>query len=463
MAWHYRSALEAGKAIHQGEISSLEMTQWLLKRIVDLDDQLGAFTTVCEAQALAAATRADQELANGKRRSCLHGVPIGIKDIFDTRGIETAYGMKIYRHHRPKQDATVVNRLAEAGTVMLGKLKMTDGALGGHHPSITAPVNPWHQDYWCGVSSSGSGVSVAAGLCFAALGTDTGGSIRFPAAYNGVVGLKPSWGRVSRAGVFPLAYTLDHVGPLARTVADCGAILSLIAGADRADPTSSPKPVPDYQAVLAAKGERRWIIGIDDHFNSEDSDAGTLAAIAESKARLQACGAVIKAVKMPDWQALSEYWVKTAAIEARQAHQQSFPRYKHDYGPTLANFLSLGEKLHGVDYLKGELLRRTFQAAMEALFQQVDILLCPNVCSTERPKEGSESALHEGQNYIKFTAPFNYSGHPCLSLPVGLTSAGVPKSVQLIAKHFHESDLIEVGHQLEQALGYYQQHPPCYL
>ena len=242
---HYLDAMTIARKIHKREISSVETTEALLNRI-ETRSNLKAYVTVTAERALADASKADLEIAEGNIRSPLHGVPIAYKDLLATNGIKTTSGTSVYADHVPDYDATVVSRLAAAGTVMLGKLKLTEGAFSRHHPTVEIPQNPWGKNLWTGVSSSGSGVATAAGLCFGSLGTDTGGSIRFPASSNGVVGLKPTWGRVSRYGAFPLAYSLDHIGPITRTVDDAAAMLQIIAGLDPNDPTSSAKPVPDY-------------------------------------------------------------------------------------------------------------------------------------------------------------------------------------------------------------------------
>ncbi len=280
---HYLSLDEVARRLKARKLSSVEATQAMLDRIGKLDPKLKSYATLTPERALADARRLDAETAAGKSRGPLHGVPIAIKDLCDTEGVPTAAGMAIRRGHVPAKDATVVTRLKQAGAVILGKLQMTEGAYGVHHPSVDPPVNPFNAAYWTGVSSSGSGVATAAGLCFASLGSDTGGSIRFPSTMNGLSGLKPTWGRVSRAGVFPLAESLDHVGPMCRSALDAAIVLGIIAGADPDDPTAAPQPVPDYAAAAGAgvKGKR---IGVPKNLIGADADSqraldGAMAAL----------------------------------------------------------------------------------------------------------------------------------------------------------------------------------------
>ena len=227
---HYSELVEVGRRIQKRDLSAVQVTQAQLDRIARLDGKLKSYAHVMASSALEQARLADKEIAGGKVRGALHGVPIAVKDLCWTSDAPTAAGMKIHRDNRPSEDATVVARFREAGAVILGKLQLTEGAYADHHPEIDPPKNPWDATLWSGASSSGSGVATAAGLCYGSLGSDTGGSIRFPSAANGVTGLKPTWGRVSRYGVFELAATLDHIGPMARSAVDCGAILGVIAG-----------------------------------------------------------------------------------------------------------------------------------------------------------------------------------------------------------------------------------------
>jgi amidase len=294
----YADLVEVGQRIQTRRLSSVEVTQAVLGRIARLDGRLKSYATLTADLALAQAKQADAEIGRGTIRSPLHGVPIAVKDLCHTKGIPTAAGMAIHKDYRPERDATVVTRLREAGAVLLGKLQMTEGAFAQHHPSIVAPVNPWSAAHWTGVSSSGSGVATAAGLCYGALGTDTLGSIRFPSTMNGITGLKPTWGRVSRAGVFALAESMDHIGPMTRSAVDAAALLGVIAGADPNDPTATQDPVPDYLGGIG-EGVRGLRVGIDRALITAGADADMVRAAEEAAAVLTQAGAVLREVNFP--------------------------------------------------------------------------------------------------------------------------------------------------------------------
>ena len=446
---HFQDALTIGKKIRNGEISSVEITREMLSRLENFDPELRSFVTITGDLALQQAKQADKELKKEHIRSPLHGVPIAIKDLLDTKGIKTTYGMSIYADHFPQANATVVNRLEDAGTVLLGKTKLTEGAFSRHHPTVPPPINPWDQDCWTGVSSSGSGVATAAGLCFASIGSDTGGSIRFPCAANGIVGLKPTWGRVSRHGAFPLAYSLDHIGPMTRSVADAAVMLNIIAGIDKNDATSSPRPVPDYLENIDADFSN-LIIGIDRAYIENNTDPELVAAINEVSACLESSGAKLVDINI-DVEALCSGWPVTTAVEAAHAHKQTFPELKSEYGP-LADLLELGLNVDAASYMEIELERRSFQAYLEQIYQSVDIILCPSMPFYGLPKEGSPEMddAEEGlSRTLKFTAPFDYSGSPTLSLPWRPGSKQIPLSIQLVARHFDEEMLVRIGSFIE--------------
>ena len=314
-----------------------------LDRIAARDGALGSYALVTADIAMAQARAAEAEIAAGRYRGPLHGVPIAVKDLFWTKGVATAAGMAVYKSFRPPEDATVVRRLRDAGAVLLGKLQLTEGAYSDHHPSVVPPKNPWNADYWPGISSSGPAAATAAGLCYGALASDTGGSIRWPAAANGVTGLKPSWGRVSRYGVLELAATLDHVGPITRSAADAAAMLGAIAGPDPRDPTAVLAPVPDYLAA-ASRDVRGLRIGVDAVWNSGGVDATTQAVVSEAAEAFRMLGATIVDIRFPDVAQTIADWVPNCAVEAAVAHDDHHPARKDEYGPVLAGVLARGAR-----------------------------------------------------------------------------------------------------------------------
>jgi amidase len=390
----------------------------------------------------------------------LHGVPLAVKDIFDTAGTVTAAGMPIHAGRVPGSDATAVSRLAGAGAVLLGKLQLTEGALAHHHPKITPPVNPWHQDYYAGASSSGSGVATAAGLCFGSLGSDTGGSIRFPAAANGLTGLKPTWGRVSRHGVFPLAPSLDHVGTLTRSAADAGAILGVIAGPDPDDPTTLPAPVPDYLADLEA-GISGVRIGTDAGYNETDCDAQVVMALQAAAKVLEGLGATLHQVKLPSPGPVVDAWADCCAVEAAISHEATYPVHAAEYG-SLANVLEAGRATRATDLMKRHHQRLAFSGALAALFQEIDLLLIPTQPRADftLTQEAEEFATSAGlTRFIRFATPWDMSGSPTITLPGGFTPRGLPLSFQLVGRHLDEALLIRAGSAYQQATDWHRRHP----
>ena len=454
----YLSLDEAARRLKARSVSSVELTTALLDRIAALDPRLHAYATVTADRALAEAARCDAEIAAGRWRGPLHGVPIAVKDLCDTAGVATAAGMAIRRDHVPERDATVVHRLREAGAVILGKLQMTEGAYGVHHPSVTPPVNPWHADYWTGVSSSGSGVATAAGLCFASLGSDTGGSIRFPSTMNGLSGLKPTWGRVSRAGVFPLAESLDHVGPMCRSALDCAHVLGVIAGADPADPTAAPRPVPDYVAALAGgiAGRRlglpRNLIGL---------DADSRRTVEQAASVLTAAGARPVDVTLPDLDRAAAGWIAMCGVEAALAHEATFPARRGEYGADFAGLLDVGRNLSGLELARLNHVRAEVRCNLDALLETVDVLLLPVMGVAAPSLAAMRTRTPEGiAARLRYTAPLDMTGHPSLTIPGGITGDGVPVGFQLVARAFDEATILAAGHAFQQATDWHLKRPP---
>ena len=455
---HYLSLDEVARRLKARKLSSVEATQAMLDRIGRLDPKLKSYATVTPERALADAGRLDAETAAGKSRGPLHGVPIAVKDLCDTEGVPTAAGMAIRRDHVPAKDATVVTRLKQAGAVILGKLQMTEGAYGLHHPSVDPPVNPFNAAYWTGVSSSGSGVATAAGLCFASLGSDTGGSIRFPSTMNGLSGLKPTWGRVSRAGVFPLAESLDHVGPMCRSALDAAIVLGVIAGADPDDPTAAPQPVPDYAAAIGAgvKGKR---IGVPKNLIGADADCQR--ALDGASAALQRQGAQLVDVTLPDLDEATVQWLALCGVEAALAHEATFP--------VAARRIRRRVRGPARPWPRAVRPRAQPHAADARARHRRDRPAAGVDRSAADAGDGGGRALaggHEARtpqtiaSRLRYTAPFDMSGHPTLTLPGGMTADGVPVGFQIVGRAFDEAGILAAGHAFQQATDWHMRRPP---
>jgi amidase len=458
---HYLELTELAARIKAGEISALEATCAQLDRIAALDGELGSYVHVMAEAAMSQAEAAQAEIAAGRYRGPLHGVPIALKDLFWTKGFPTAAGTAVHRNYRPDEDATAVRRLNEAGAVVLGKLQLTEGAYSDHHPSVTPPKNPWDADYWPGISSSGPAVATAAGLCYGALASDTGGSIRWPCAANGLTGLKPSWGRVSRHGVFELAATLDHVGTIARSAADAGALLGVIAGPDSKDPTAVLDPVPGYLA--AAEQDIHCLrVGLDAAWNSDDVDAATQRVLGEAIDALRTLGARIVDVRFPDVTQTVADWVPNCAVEAAVAHEATYPARKDDYGPVLASVIEAGRALSGLDYQKILLRRLEFRGRVGSLFETIDLLLTP-VHPFPPLTRAMIQTLGEQPDLIaklqRYTCPFDMTGHPTITLPGGFSAVGLPIAFQLVAADLDEATLVRAGAAFQRLTTWHRRHP----
>jgi amidase len=455
---HWLSATELAQQLRAGRRSSREATEHCLDRIETLDPELHAFVNVFAEEARAAADSADAELQRGDDRGALHGIPIAVKDLCAVRGVPTAAGTRVLRDHVAAEDACVVVRLREAGAVLLGTLNMTEGAYSAHHPEVEAPYNPWNRERWPGVSSSGSGVATAAGLCYGALGTDTGGSIRFPSAVNGLVGLKPTYGRVPRHGVFPLAPTLDHVGPLARSVRDAAQLLTAIAGFDSRDPTALRGPVPDPTPCFEA-GIRDRLIGIDPGYARLLLDASIVEPILAGAETFREAGADLKEVALPAWDEALAAWPLICGAETALAHADLFPERREEYGPELRQLLELAGELPAVELARAQQQRRRFSAGMDEIFTHIDLLLCPTLGTPVPAREPDMDDAEAIASLIRFTAPFNFSGNPTLSLPCGFSEDGMPLSLQLVARRGEEGLLYAAGCAWEAATDWHRRHP----
>ncbi len=371
-----KTLTEVAGLIKQKEVSPVELTQAMLERISALDGALHSYITVTADLALEQAKAAEQEIQSGTYRGLLHGVPIAVKDLCYTKGIPTTAASPMYADFKPDFNATVVEKFYEAGAVMLGKLAMTEFALSGYHPSMPPPVNPWSAEHWPGASSSGSGVATAASLCFGSLGSDTGGSIRFPSAACGIVGVKPSYGKVSRYGVFPLGESLDHVGPMTRSVADAAAILRTIAGFDPNDPTTRRETVRDYMDTVY-NGAQGLQIGVDEAYCTNGVDPVVRSAVLATVEVFRDLGAEIHEVDVSQINDATPLWYAMCAAEAAAAHSETFPSRADEYGPTFRAFLEDGVKVTGAHYVKAHVARQYTRRLIDETLQKVDMLLCP--------------------------------------------------------------------------------------
>ena len=448
--------------IRRRQITSAAATREMLDRIAEFDGVYRSYTTVLGERAMARAEAADKETAEGIWRGPLHGVPVAVKDLCNTVFAPTGAGTRIFRNRTPDHNATVVDRLEQGGAVILGKLSMTEGAYTSHHPENPGPLNPWNKAHWVGSSSTGSGVATAAGLCFGSLGSDTGGSIRFPSATCGLTGIKPTWGRVSRHGVFPLADSLDHVGPMARSAADCAALLGVIAGADIADPTTLQDLVPDY---LARIGDtiRGVTIGIDRRFISDEIDPEVVAAVAEAERVLVSLGARIREIDFPATDRLVRGWISFCAVETALAHRETYPLRKADYGPDLAALIEEGRAVTGLDLGAIYHDRLAFSGALRALFETVDLILVPTM-PVPTPSLARMGEYGKDPDVLlrilRFTAPFDFSGSPTITLPNGIDAAGLPLSMQLVGRHCTEDLLCRAGHAFQTVTDWHARRPP---
>ena len=453
---------EASERMAARSLSPVELTEAVLARIGRLDPALHAYLTVLPESALAAARAAEADIAAGRRRGPLHGIPVAVKDLCDLRGTVTTCASRVLDDRVAGDDATCVARLAAAGAVIVGKTNLTEFALMGYHPTRPIPVNPWRADCSTGGSSSGSGAAVAAGLCIAALGTDTGGSIRIPSAWCGTVGLKPTYGRVSRAGVFPLGASLDHVGPLARTVADAAHVLDALAGTDPRDPTTLRTAPPRCAAALDG-GARGLRIGWDEGYATTMVLPTVSDAVRGAVEHLRRAGAEIVPVRVPPVDEVLTAWSVLCGGDALAAHAATFPARAADYGPSFRSFLEYATRLSAADYAARHAQRLDWSGAFGAVFESCDVLACP---SSFMPAPAIDALDPYGEfsdaiaPFLRFTAPFNFSGSPTLSLPCGFTDDGLPHSLQLVGPHGGEALLCRVGHAYQLATDWHRRHPP---
>jgi len=460
---HWLSVADSARLIAARELSPVELTESLLRRIEALEGRVNAFITVDADAAMSAARMAADEIANSGNSGAnrpLHGVPIALKDLFGVGGVRMTAGSKILTENIASEDAEATLRLKAAGVVIPGKVNMHEFAYGatGVNPHYGPARNPWDLGRITGGSSSGSGASVASGECAAALGTDTGGSIRIPASLCGIVGLKPTYGRVSRRGVLPLSWSLDHVGPMTRTVADAALILQAIAGHDPKDASTSEEPVPDYTQALRG-GVHGLRIGVPKQFFFENVDSEVERAVRSAIRLLEEMGAVATEVDAP---LISEIPGGVTAImlpEALAYHQKWMSERPEDYGDDVRYRLELGATFLAVHYVQAQRLREMAVAAWRAeVFSKVDLIAMPTTPITAHPIE--EGDLQVTFNLIRFTNPINFLGVPAISVPCGFTGEGLPVGLQLVGRWWDDATILRAAQTYEQATDWHQRRPP---
>lgn len=452
----------AGK-IARRELSPVEATRAALKRIEALEGTLNAFVTVLGERALAEASEAEREIAAGNYRGPLHGVPISVKDLFFTAGIRTTASSRVFADHVPAEDATIVRRLRAAGAIIVGKTNMLEFAYAAVHPDFGPTPNPWDLRRSSSGSSSGSAVAVAAGMGYGSIGSDTGGSIRLPAAYCGIVGLKPTYGRVSRQGAVPVSWSCDHVGPMTRTVADCAAMLGAIAGEDSRDTTTARVPVPDYLAALG-EGVAGKRIGIADAYLRQSVDPEVRRLVEGAIAEFARLGASVVEVAPPPPAEAVPALLAILTPEATVYHLPYLRQRPGDYSQAVRERLELGAITPAVSYIQGQRVRRRFTDDFLAAMDGVDLMAMPTGPTAATPLEGDLVTSEEADPallaaLINFTGPFDLTGFPAVSIPCGFTDGGLPVGLQLVGKPFDEAPLLAAAHAYEQATAWHRWLP----
>lgn len=456
---------DAAQHVRQRKLSPVELTVATLARIADIDPKLNSFITVTADHAMRAARAAEQDIVGGRYRGPLHGIPVAVKDLFATKGIPTTNGARISKDAVPDHDAFVVQKLAVAGAVLVGKNNMHEFAFGSttNNPHFGTCHNPWNLDHIPGGSSGGSGAAVAASLCFGSIGSDTGGSVRGPACQCGVVGIKPTYGLVSRAGVFPLSWSLDHAGPLAKTVTDTALLLQAIAGHDPADPSSASVEIPDYAARL--NGDVRGLrVGVPREYFFERSTEEVEAFVRDAIRVLERLGATIVEVSLPQIEHAATAGMTIISVEAAEIHAEWLRTRAEDYGDDVRPRVRLGALLRGTDYVRAQRMRTLVQQDFARVMAGVDVFVSPNnpvpppridqPMITVRGKEIWVMALMPS-----LTIPHNLTGYPALTVPCGFATTGVPVGLQIVGRAFDETTVFRAAYAYEQATEWHRRRP----
>ena len=463
----YLSAARLAALVKERQVSPVELVKMYLERIDRFDSRLRAYITVLPEAALEAARKAEAAVMRGESLGPLHGVPYAVKDQFATAGVRTTLGSRILEHQVPVEDATVVARLNEAGGVLLGKLNLTEFALGGTQRfPFGQPRNPWNVDHDPGGSSSGSGIAVAAALCAASLGEDTGGSVRTPASWCGVVGLRPTWGRVSRHGSFPLSWSMDTAGPLTRTVEDSARLLQVIAGYDPRDPLTSRRPVPDYSVALK-DGVRGLRVGIIRELTfGTETEAEVRAAVVDAARRLEGLGAVMEEISLPLLSLAGAIFMALADSDGAGLHQHWLRTRPMDYDQGTRRRLLAASLIPAATYHQAARARALLRARLRDALGRYDLLLCPTAHQAAPPIATGRAAITTRQEVAgrfftrrSYVTPAALAGTPAIALPCGFTRSGLPISLQLLGRPFDEATLLRAAYAYEHDTDWSRRRP----
>jgi aspartyl-tRNA(Asn)/glutamyl-tRNA(Gln) amidotransferase subunit A len=456
---------ELAPLLERKEISPVELFNEAIERIHQLQLKLNSFITITEKEGRKTATEAEAEIRNGHYRGPLHGIPISIKDLFATRGVRTTAGSKVLAQWIPDYDATAVARLQQAGMVLVGKTNMHEFAYGvtNDNPHYGAARNPWNRTRVPGGSSGGSAAAVASSQCTASLGSDTGGSIRIPSAACGTVGLKPTYGRVSRYGAIPLAWSLDHVGPLTKSVEDAAIMLAAIAGADPKDPSASSRPVTNYRREM--QGSIRGLrLGVPRQYFFEHVDPEIQRLVGASIRQLEGMGAARVEVDIPDLENCAAMEAHITLAEATSYHEPYLKKQPDDYGPAVRTNLEAGRYLLATDYVKSQRARTLLQRNFNAAFEGADVIVSPTLPALpplvgELLVQSGDMREHVIDAFLRFNIPYDLTGLPAISVPCGFSSGGLPIGLQIAGRAFEEATILKVAHAYEQSTDWHLARP----
>lgn len=455
-----QSIAELGAGMRRREISPVDLAKACLDRIEAVNPKLNSFITITAERALADARRAEDELSRGVDRGPFHGIPYALKDNVDTAGILSSSHSKIFADRIPHEDATVAKKLSDAGGILIGKTSTFEFAIGGPSWDLPWPParNPWNRDYLPGGSSSGSGSAVGGRLVPAAIGTDTGGSVRWPAAVCGITGLKPTYGRVSRRGVHPNTYSLDHCGPMTRTAEDCAIMLGAIAGHDPLDPGSFDEPVRDYRRALTGSIESMKI-GLVRSWYAEHGDPELIAAMDKSVAMLRDLGATVEEIVLDDLQDYVDAKTTISVSELYAVHEKDLKIRPHDFGQKLRTRVIGGALLRAEDYIQAMRWRTELVTRLMAAFAKFDVLVTAGWLGPADPAD--PDGFDFFRKRLLVTMPFSLAGIPALNVPCGFSASGLPLSLQIGGKPFDEAAVLNVGHTYQQATDWHLRIPPA--